>query len=69
MKVYVEIPERVMDLLYERGYTQKERTYFFKHYIMSIMFAIDEDFLVGLEDWLDELTEEEIDDIKHGKDL
>jgi hypothetical protein len=69
MKVYVEIPERVMDLLYERGYTQKERTYFFKTYLISIMFTMDDNFQVCLEEWLDELTEEEIEEIKQGKDL
>lgn len=69
MKVYIEIPENIMDLLYERGYTQKERTYFFKTYLMNIMNSIHDDFQTSMEEWLDELTEDEIDDIKHGKDL
>lgn len=69
MKVQVEIPENIMDMLYEREYTQKERMYFFRTYLMTIMLSIDVDFQNNMEEWLDELTEEEIDDIKNGKDL
>jgi DNA topoisomerase IA len=69
MKIYVEVPDRILDMLYERGYTQKERNYFFKSYLASIMFTIDDNFQVCMEEWLDELTEEEIEEIKEGKDL
>lgn len=69
MKIYVEVPDRILDMLYERGYTQKERNYFFKSYLASIMFTMDDNFQVCMEEWLDELTEEEIEEIKEGKDL
>jgi DNA topoisomerase IA len=69
MKIYVEVPDRILDMLYERGYTQKERNYFFKSYLASIMFTMDDNFQVCMEEWLDELTEEEIKEIKEGKNL
>lgn len=69
MKIYVEVPDRILDMLYERGYTQKERNYFFKSYLASIMFTMDDNFQICMEEWLDELTVEEIEEIKEGKDL
>lgn len=69
MKVYIEIPDNIMDVIKDRGYTQKETVNMFKTYIMYITSTVDRAFECEIDQWMDELSEEQIENIKQGVDL
>ena len=69
MKVNIEMPEKIIDFLYEKEYNRNERRYLFVSYLMTIIMSSTVDFQKNMEEWLDELTEEELNIIKHGHEL
>ena len=69
MTIKVDIPENILTTLECYGYSKPQCSNIFKTYLTEVMSDMHGEFEANFDTWLDEQGEEELNQIKEGKQL
>lgn len=69
MTIKIDIPDPIITTLFLNGYSKVQSANIFKTYLTRVMSDMYGQFEENFEIWLDELDEEELNQIKNGKQL
>jgi len=65
--IQLEVPEDIVSAIEEHGFCKKENRLIFKTFISSIINDVQKEFEHDFLIWLDNLSSEELIEIKNGK--
>lgn len=65
--IQLEVPEDIVSAIEEYGFCKKENRLIFKTFISSIINDMQKEFENDFMQWLDNLSPEELIEIKNGK--
>lgn len=69
MTINVDIPENILTVLEECGYSKPQCANIFKTYLTEVMSDMYGQFELNFGQWLEEQDEDELNQIKEGKQL
>jgi hypothetical protein len=69
MTIKIDIPENIVTTLNECGYSKPQTANIFKTYLTEVMSDMYGQFEINFDAWLEEQEEEELNQIKDGKQL
>jgi hypothetical protein len=69
MTIKIDIPENILTTLGMCGYSKPQCANIFKTYLTEVMSDMHGEFEINFDTWLEEQEEEELNQIKEGKQL